>query len=112
MGAVVKKNPSAFKPKNLQSICDLLIDGIKLVKKVNELVKWIMNLHADIQKPMTKAVLLSVCKLIEVLKVLQFTFEKQFSSLNQTMVLVTQHLTHKALTILITIKVRIFLDYM
>lgn len=105
MRKVLKTDPSAFKPKNLQSACDLLISGIKLVKKVNELAKWIMNLYADTQKPMTKAVLLAVCKLVEVLKVLQFSFDTHFLEVHQIVALVMQHLTHKALTLLVSIKV-------
>lgn len=100
-----KQNINELDAKALQSNCNLLIEGIKLAKKISELVKWITNLHADEERPMTMSVLLSLCKLIEVLKSFQFIFHKNMSTLVYVMLLVRQQLTHKALSLIRNYKV-------
>lgn len=102
---VTKKDMSHFKLKHLQKTCATLIDGIKLVKKISELIKWITNLHANEGRPMAKSVSLDLCKLTEVLKAMQCIFQSHRSSLVYLLMLISQHLTHKILTKLITIKV-------
>lgn len=102
---ITKKDMSHLRLKHLQKACDLLIDGIKLVKKISELVKWITNLHADEGRPMAKSVSLALCRLIEVLKAMQFTFQRNLLPLVYIILLISQHLTHKALTLLVSIKV-------
>lgn len=94
-----------FNIKSLQAKCNLLIDGIKLVKKISELVKWITNLHADEERPMTVSVLLAVCRLVEALKGFQFVIHKNMLPLVYVILLVHQHLTHKALMLIHNLKV-------
>lgn len=101
-----KQNINELDAKGLQSKCNLLIEGIKLAKKISELVKWTTNLHADEERPMTMSVLLALCKLIEILKSFQFIFYKNMSSLVYVTLLVRQQLTHKALLLIRNYKVR------
>lgn len=96
---------SELDAKGLQSKCNLLIEGVKLAKKISELVKWITNLHADEERPMTMSVLLALCKLIEVLKSFQFIFHKNISVVVYVMLLVRQQLTYKALLLIRNYKV-------
>lgn len=104
--ALNKQNVSELDAKGLQSKCNLLIDGIKLTKKISESVKWITNLYADEERPMTMSVLLAICKLIEILKCFQFIFYKNMSPLVYVMLLVRQQLTHKALSLIRSHKVK------
>lgn len=99
------QNMSGFNVKSLQEKCYLLTQGLKLVKKISELVKWITNLHANEGRPMVVSVLLSVCRLIEVLKGFQFIFQKNLLSLVYISLLVCQQLTHKLLTLVHNSKV-------
>lgn len=99
------QNMSGFNVKNLQEKCHLLTQGIKLMKKISELVKWITNLHADERRPMVVSVLLALCRLVEVLKSFQFIFHRNILSLVYISLLVCQQLTHKLLTLLHSLKV-------
>lgn len=99
------QNMNAFNVKNLQEKCSLLTQGIKLMKKISELVKWITNLHAAEGRPMVVSVLLALCKLIEVLKSFQFIFHKNILPLVYISLLVCQQLTHKLLTLVHNLKV-------
>lgn len=103
--ALNKQNINELDAKALQAKCNLLIDGIKLAKKISELVKWVTNLHADEERPMTMSVLLALCRLIEVLKSFQFIFKKNISLLVYVTLLVRQQLTHKALLLIRNSKV-------
>lgn len=102
---VTKMDMSRFEVKHLQEMTNLLIDGIKLVKKISEMVKWIINLHADKGRPMSKSVVMALCRLIEVMKCFQFMFHKKMLPLVYAVLLISQHLSHKALTLLRNIRV-------
>lgn len=102
---LTRKDSKKFKGEQLHDSCNLLIDGIKLLKKIGELVKWITNLHANEGQPMTKSVLLALCRLTEILKGFQFIFKDNLIPLVYIMLLNSQHLTHKAHSLLVQIKV-------
>ncbi|GJQ84460.1 hypothetical protein Trydic_g21021 [Trypoxylus dichotomus] len=76
----------------------------KITKKICELIKWVTNLHANEGRPMTKTVLLALCKLIEVLKGFRFVFDRNMLRLTYMILLISQHLNHKALCILANVK--------
>jgi WASH complex subunit 7 len=97
---ITRRNLTSFDVRHLQKTSDLLIEGIKLVKKISEVVKWITNLHADKGRPMAKSVLLALCRLVEILKCFQFIFHKKLLPLVYIISLISQHLSHKALTLL------------
>ncbi|XP_018328614.1 WASH complex subunit 4 [Agrilus planipennis] len=101
---VLKKDMYSFKEKDLQEICSLIVLGLKLLVKNSKLSKWILNLHEEEGKPITKSTLFSLFKLIEVMKAMQFTFQKNCLPLAYTTCLVAQHLTHIARSKLTIIK--------
>lgn len=103
--ALTKRDKSSFKLEELQDACNLLIDGVKLAKKISELLKWITCLYADQGTPMGKSVLISLCRLVEVLKGFNCLFQKKQLSLLYISLLISQQLTYKALSILQNIKV-------
>lgn len=102
-----ERDPSKYKTEELHESSHLLIDGIKLAKKIGELVKWITNLHANEGRPMPKSLLLTICRLIEVLKGFQSIFRQNLVQIVYIILLNLQVLTHKANQLLIHIKVMI-----
>ena len=48
---------------------NLFINGLLSAYKITHYVKTIMNYHSFMRKPMTKSILLHLCKLMELLKV-------------------------------------------
>lgn len=79
--------------------------GIKLMKKTSGIIKWITNLHAAEGKPMTKSVVLDLCRLIELLKGFQYTFQRHIMPLVHCILLVSQFISHQALAVIATTKV-------
>ncbi|XP_017774275.1 PREDICTED: WASH complex subunit 7 [Nicrophorus vespilloides] len=101
---IVKDDMSRYKVKQLHETCNMFVDGIKILKRISEFIKWVTNLHADNGRPMTKSVLLALCKLVEVLKCFQFIFHRNILPLSYVILLISQHLNHKALDKLVFIK--------
>ena len=48
-----------------------------LAYNLSNLVRMTLNLHSEQAKPMTKSGVLAICKLIELLKCIQYTFHRQ-----------------------------------
>lgn len=105
MELLAKKNMSQIKVKHLNDACHLFVNGIKMTKKICELIKWVTNLHANEGRPLTKSLLLTLCKLVEVLKGFHFVFNRNMLQLTYINLLISQHLNHKALYILANLKV-------
>lgn len=111
METMMKSDMSYLKVKQLNQRYVLLVQGIKLMKRTSEIVKWITNLHANEGKPMTKSVVLVLCRLIELLEGFYLTMQRHSTSLVHCIYLVSQYIAHQALTIIAATKVRLFLNY-
>lgn len=64
-----------------------------------------MNLYSDKCVPITKTVLLSLCKLIEVLKCIYLSFKKNSFVFIYSILLIIQQLSYKASSLLHNLKV-------
>ncbi|KAG5896826.1 hypothetical protein JTB14_032067 [Gonioctena quinquepunctata] len=73
-------------------------------KKISTSVMTTLNLHADKDLPLTKSVLLAICRLIEVLKCIPIILRKNMMTITYVVLLITQHLSHKALGLLSNIR--------
>lgn len=110
METMMKSDMSYLKVKQLNQRYVLLVQGIKLMKRTSEIVKWITNLHANEGKPMTRTVVLVLCRLIELLEGFYLTMQKHSTSLVHCIYLVSQYIAHQALTIVAGTKVSSFLN--
>lgn len=75
------------------------------MKRTSGIVKWITNLHAAERKPMTKSIVMDICRLIELLKGFQFTFQRHIIPIVHCILLVSQHISHQALSVIAATKV-------
>ncbi|XP_056631164.1 WASH complex subunit 4 [Diorhabda sublineata] len=101
---ISKLDTNNIKSGDFNSIVNSLNNGIKLLKKINFSVQWILNLHADKNLPLQKSVLLSVCKLIELLKCIPLICKKYTITLTHIILLTTQHLSYKTLALVTAIR--------
>ncbi|KAK9889027.1 hypothetical protein WA026_004312 [Henosepilachna vigintioctopunctata] len=86
--------------KKIQEASNILIEAITLVKKINEIVKWMLRIHIDHNIPISKSTLLALCRLIEILKSFQLTYDKNLLTLIYIIMLISQHLTYKTLSMI------------
>ena len=82
-----------------------LTKGLLYAHRLSFTVKLIMNLHARLAKPMSKADVAGLCRLIELLQSVRSTFRRHASFVAQVSGYVLQYLSWVALTVLGSAKV-------
>ncbi|KAL3289445.1 hypothetical protein HHI36_022869 [Cryptolaemus montrouzieri] len=107
---VTKQNMTNIEVKDIQEATKLLIEAMKLVKKVSELIKWILMIHTDGNVPIAKSTLLALCRLIEVLKCFQLMFNRNLLPLFHIIMLISQHLTYKTLSMILSVRKNLVQD--
>ncbi|XP_068718075.1 WASH complex subunit 4-like [Montipora capricornis] len=90
--------------------CVLFIKGILLAHTVSHLVRTVMNMHLVLSKPLTKAAVLALCRLVELLKAIEHTFHRRSMLIAESVNHMLQHLTFMALSCIDTAKKRIAAD--
>lgn len=100
----IKINTTTLKQTQLQDISILFFDILKVLKQINYAVTWTMNIHVDKMLPITKTILTCVSHLIEVLKSVYLAFRKNMLLVCYLILLISQQLQHKALSILVSLK--------
>ncbi|XP_064632766.1 WASH complex subunit 4-like isoform X2 [Lineus longissimus] len=96
--------------EDLNARCALFLQGLLYAYSISHTVKTTINLHVPLQKAMTKTTVLGLCKLIEMLKAIEFTFHRRTMLIAESMNHITQHLTFQALSCIATAKKRIISD--
>jgi len=84
----------------------LWIQGLLYAYSIRQLVTTTMNLHVSLQKPMTKASVLAMCRLIELLKAIEHTFHRRTAMLAESLHHIVQNVAHKTLSTFKTVRVR------
>ncbi|XP_019624304.1 PREDICTED: WASH complex subunit SWIP-like [Branchiostoma belcheri] len=114
VAAWMVKVESTLNQKNLMedltSRCTLFIQGILYAYSLSHLIKTTMNLHVSMNKPMTKTAVLSLCRLIELLKAIDHTFHRRTMLIADSIHHITQHLCFLAMTSIETAKKRVKSD--
>ncbi|XP_054723864.1 WASH complex subunit 4-like, partial [Uloborus diversus] len=95
---------------DLNRKCSLLLQGLRLAWTISHEVKTTMNLHVVLSKPMTKTVVLALCKMIELLKGIEGTYHRHAVVISESITHIVQHLSYLALTIINIGKKRLISD--
>ncbi|XP_065673596.1 WASH complex subunit 4 isoform X2 [Hydra vulgaris] len=95
---------------DLDSKALLFLWGVKYAYNISHLIRTVMNLHVALSKPMTKSAVLAFCRLIELLKAIEYTFHRRSMYIVQSINHIRQHLSFKALHIVDSAKKRISQD--
>jgi len=81
------------------------MQGLLYAYSIRQLVTTTLNLHVSLQKPMTKASVLAMCRLVELLKAIEHTFHRRTMLLAESLNHIVQNVGHKALTAFKTVRV-------
>ena len=76
---------------------------------IGNLVRTTLNLHSEQGKPMTKSGVLAICKLIELLKCIQYTFHRQSMTVATY---ITHIVNHYELSLLLMLETSMVGTYM
>lgn len=78
----------------------LFKQGIQLMEKLSSTINSVTNLHVQLKCPMTKQSVVSICKLIEFLKIIKLTFTEHASPIAHTAQSLAQYQMYQALFII------------
>ena len=75
----------------------LLLQGLLYAYSIRQLVSTTLNLHVSLQKPMTKASVLAMCRVVELLKAIEHTFHRRTMLLAESLNHIVQNVGHRLL---------------
>uniref|UniRef100_A0A8C4QNR8 WASH complex subunit 4 n=1 Tax=Eptatretus burgeri TaxID=7764 RepID=A0A8C4QNR8_EPTBU len=107
MDSTVLKGPFS---NDLASRCNLFIQGILYAFNLSNIIRTTMNLHATLQKPMTKTTVKALFRLVELLQAIQFTFHCRSMLVAESISHISQYLQYQALCIISAAKKRVVSD--
>ncbi|XP_055324262.1 WASH complex subunit 4 isoform X2 [Sitodiplosis mosellana] len=93
-----------LKSSDLNRKVVLILQGIDFIEKFNNLIKTITNLHVHIECAMTKQSILSVCKLIELMKFVKLTMKTYSTEIFNTTLCLSQYQLYQTLHIITNAK--------
>lgn len=110
LNVVLSHETSNLTLEDLKKQCTILMIGVKLACEISKQLKTLMNLHAALGKPMTKTVVLSLCKMVELLKSIEITYNHYYFSIAESVNHVLQYLIYQVLITVSGAKNRIISD--
>ncbi|XP_055844136.1 WASH complex subunit 4 [Episyrphus balteatus] len=103
----LKSATSELKVEQFKEHANMLLQGLQYSGQLSYIIKAVINMHVLQQTAMTKNTLLSVCKFIEMLKMIQLVFQSDVESIAKTISCIVQYLQYKALQIILFAKKKI-----
>uniref|UniRef100_A0A1B0BTZ9 WASH complex subunit 4 N-terminal domain-containing protein n=1 Tax=Glossina palpalis gambiensis TaxID=67801 RepID=A0A1B0BTZ9_9MUSC len=100
MNKILNVAPFDLKMEQFKELTMLLNQGIDIAGQVSFLIKGIVNCHEGIQIPMTKPSLLTICKLIELLKMIQLCLRNHTANIAKIINCLLQYFQYKILHLL------------
>lgn len=97
--------PFDLRIEQFKELATLLVQGIQTPGHLSYLIKGIINAHENLQMPMSKSTLLDICKLLEMLKMIQLTFNEHSANIAKVTHCVLQYFQYKVLQLINTCKV-------
>ena len=110
LNSVLKKDKGNLILDELKEKCKLFLAGSKLASDMSRVLKTVLNLHTALSKPMTKATVLYLCKLIELLKSIEMIYQNYYFFMCEPLNHIRQYLAYLALNTIKNAKSRILSD--
>ncbi|KAG8138232.1 hypothetical protein E2320_004147 [Naja naja] len=96
--------------EDLSNRCNVFIQGFLYAYTLRNIITTTMNLHMSMQKPMTKTSVKALCRLVELLKAIEYTFYRRSMTVADSVTHIIQHLQHQALNAIAVAKKRVISD--
>ena len=95
---------------HLTRVSDLLVQGLSVAFNVKENVTTLLNLHSKLSVPLTKSSVINICKMTEILKAIEHTFNRHSLYVVGVLPHICQHLVFSILTVIIKTKKNVVSD--
>ncbi|XP_037817171.1 WASH complex subunit 4 [Lucilia sericata] len=99
--------PFELRIEQFKELTTLLVQGMRTSGHLSYLIKGIVNSHENLQIPMTKQTLLSICKLLEMLKMIQLSFNEHATNIAKVIHCILQYFQYKVLQLINACKKKI-----
>ncbi|XP_065176385.1 WASH complex subunit 4-like [Sycon ciliatum] len=96
--------------EDLSNRAVVFITGLLYAYQLSHHVRTVMNLHVRLQKPMNKSSVLALCRMVELMKTVQFTFHRHSMYVAESITQIIQHYNFNLLTIIGAAKKRVTSD--
>uniref|UniRef100_A0A673GME4 WASH complex subunit 4 n=1 Tax=Sinocyclocheilus rhinocerous TaxID=307959 RepID=A0A673GME4_9TELE len=111
MESILSKEPKPDKlSEDLSNRCNIFVQGILYAYSISTIIKTTMNMYMSMQRPMTKTSVKALCRLVELLKVVEHTFHRRSLVVADSVSHITQQLQSQALASISTAKKRVISD--
>lgn len=97
--------PFDLRIEQFKELATLLVNGIQTSGHLSYMIKGVINAHENLQIPMPKQTLLAICKLMELLKLIQQCFNQHSANIAKIIHCVLQYFQYKLLHLVNTSKV-------
>lgn len=102
---ILSCGPFEFRIEQFKELAALLVHGIRSSGHLSYLVKGVVSAHENLQVPMTKQNLLAICKLLEMLKMIQLCFNDNDTNIAKVVHCILQYYQYKVLQLINACKV-------
>ncbi|KAJ0069384.1 hypothetical protein NL108_004201, partial [Boleophthalmus pectinirostris] len=96
--------------EDLNSRCNVFLQGILYAYSISTIIKTTMNMYMSMQRPMTKASVKALCRLMELLKAMEHTFYRRSIVVADSVSHISQQLQSQALSAINVAKKRVISD--
>uniref|UniRef100_A0A1A9WID3 WASH complex subunit 4 n=1 Tax=Glossina brevipalpis TaxID=37001 RepID=A0A1A9WID3_9MUSC len=100
MNKILNVAPFDLKVEQFKELTMLLNQGIDIGGQLSFLIKGVVNCHEGLQIPMTKSSLLTICKFIELLKMIQLCLRNHTANIAKIINSLLQYFQYKLLHLL------------
>ncbi|KAK7891691.1 hypothetical protein WMY93_023654 [Mugilogobius chulae] len=96
--------------EDLNSRCNVFLQGVLYAYSISTIIKTTMNMYMSMQRPMTKASVKALCRLVELLKAVEHTFYRRSIVVADSVSHISQQLQSLALNAINVAKKRVISD--
>lgn len=100
----LSRGPFELRIEQFKELAQILMEGICTAGQLSYMIKGIVSSHENLQVPMTKQTLMVICKLLEMLKMIQLAFNNHSTNISKIIYCITQYFQYKVLHLVNTSK--------
>ncbi|XP_075894005.1 WASH complex subunit 4 [Nelusetta ayraudi] len=105
-----KEHKSGKLAEDLNSRCNVFLQGILYAYSISTIIKTTMNMHMSMQRPMTKTSVKALCRLVELIKAVEHMFHRRSLVVADSVSHITLQLQSQALNAIGNAKKRAISD--
>ncbi|RZF33686.1 hypothetical protein LSTR_LSTR007064 [Laodelphax striatellus] len=91
-------------------LTDMLLQGIQLMSRMKRLTVLLINLHGFAGQPMSKGSALILCKFVEIIKGIEFMYQRHNVTISKHLSQIVHQLCYRALLVIVATKKKLFRD--